>query len=74
MQSDFKAPRRALRTTEAARYLGVSASLLRKMRARGIDDPAGQGPSYIKLSPSLIVYEIASLDAWLDGHRTRSAA
>jgi hypothetical protein len=59
-------PRRALRTTDAARYLGVSPSLLRKMRARGPDDRLGSGPAYIRLSPSLIVYEIAVLDAWLD--------
>jgi predicted DNA-binding transcriptional regulator AlpA len=61
-------PRRALRTTDAARYLGVSASLLRKMRARGPDDPRGAGPAYIRLSPSLIVYEIAALDSWLESH------
>lgn len=62
-------PRRALRTVDAARYLGVSASLLRKMRLRGPDDPSDTGPPFIKLSPSLIVYEIAALDAWLDRHR-----
>jgi hypothetical protein len=61
-------PRRALRTTDAARYLGVSASLLRKMRGRGPDDPLGVGPVYIRLSPSLIVYEIAALDSWLESH------
>ena len=64
--------RRALKTTDAARYLGVSPSLLRKMRMRGRDDPLGHGPSFIKLSPSLIVYEIASLDAWLDSIANRS--
>ena len=68
------APRRALRTTDAARYLGVSPSLLRKMRMRGPDDPSGQGPAFIKLSPSLIVYEIASLDQWLDQRRAPTAA
>lgn len=61
-------PRRALRTTDAARYLGVSPSLLRKMRARGPADPLGAGPGYIRLSPSLIVYEIAELDSWLESH------
>jgi predicted DNA-binding transcriptional regulator AlpA len=65
------APRRALRTTDAARYLGVSPSLLRKMRTRGADDPLGVGPTYIRLSSSLIVYEIAELDAWLE---SRAAA
>jgi hypothetical protein len=66
--STSNAPRRALRTTDAARYLGVSASLLRKMRGRGPDDPLGTGPAYIRLSPSLIVYEITALDSWLDSH------
>jgi predicted DNA-binding transcriptional regulator AlpA len=68
MTSIPTSPRRALRTTDAARYLGVSASLLRKMRARGPADPLGAGPAYVRLSPSLIVYEIAVLDAWLDSH------
>jgi len=62
-------PRRALRTTDAARYLGVSASLLRKMRGRGRDDPLGTGPEFIRLSPSLIVYEITALDSWLEAHQ-----
>ena len=59
-------PRRALRTADAARYLGISTSLLRKMRSRGPADPLGVGPAYIRLSASLIVYEISVLDAWLD--------
>lgn len=66
------APRRALKTPDAAQYLGVSPSLLRKMRMRGPDDPLGSGPSFIRLSPSLIVYDIASLDAWLDAIAKRS--
>ena len=61
-------PRRTLRTVDAARYLGVSASLLRKMRMRGPEDPRGSGPSFIRLSPSLVVYEIDALDRWLDAH------
>jgi predicted DNA-binding transcriptional regulator AlpA len=59
-------PCRAVRTRDAARYLGISISLLRKMRTRGPDDRADPGPSYIRLSPSLVVYQIADLDAWLD--------
>ena len=65
-------PRRALRTTNAAHYLGVSASLLRKMRMRGSGDPLDPGPTFIRLSPSLVVYEIDALDAWLNRHRSRS--
>jgi predicted DNA-binding transcriptional regulator AlpA len=67
------APRRALRTIDAARYLGISPSLMRKMRSRGPDDPLRPGPPYIRLSPSLIVYEIGALDEWLDRHRAQSA-
>jgi predicted DNA-binding transcriptional regulator AlpA len=58
--------RRALRTTEAAKYLGISPSLLRKMRSRGVDDPLGPGPKFIRLSASLVVYDITALDNWLD--------
>lgn len=65
-------PRRALRTTDAARYLGISSSLLRKMRLRGPEDPLGAGPPYIRLSSSLIVYEIDRLDSWLDDHAGRA--
>jgi hypothetical protein len=66
-------PRRALRTIDAARYLGVSPSLLRKMRSRGPADTLGVGPAYIRLSPSLIVYEISVLDSWLEAHALASA-
>jgi hypothetical protein len=62
-------PSRALKTVLAARYLGLSPSLLRKMRARGAEDRLGLGPEFIRLSPSLIVYEVAALDAWLEKHR-----
>lgn len=68
---NISTPRRALRTIDAARYLGISPSLLRKMRSRGPDDPLGPGPGFIRLSPSLIVYEISHLDAWLDRHARR---
>ena len=44
------------------------------MRARGPDDPLGPGPSYIRLSASLIVYQIADLDAWLDHHVRQTTA
>ena len=72
MAQDVTTPRRALSTADAAQYLGISVSLLRKMRSRGPDDPLGQGPRLIKISPQLIVYEIAELDAWLDARAAQS--
>jgi hypothetical protein len=74
MPIDPSAPRRALPTRAAAAYLGVSASLLRKLRLRGPDDPGNHGPEFIRLSPTLTVYEIAALDRWLDQHRSRAQA
>jgi predicted DNA-binding transcriptional regulator AlpA len=71
LSTSASAPRRSLRTTDAAKYLGVSSSLLRKMRMRGPDDPSGAGPEFIRLSPQLVVYDIASLDGWLDAHANR---
>ncbi len=65
-------PRSSLRTVEAARYLGISASLLRKLRMRAPEDPGRRGPSFIKLSPQLVVYKIEDLDAWLDEHAASS--
>ena len=67
--SSISSPRRALKPPEAARYVGLSASLLRKMRARGPDDPGDRGPAYIRVAPTIVVYEIAELDRWLDAHR-----
>jgi hypothetical protein len=63
--------RSSLRTVEAARYLGISASLLRKLRMRAPDDPGRRGPNFVRLSPQLIVYRIEDLDAWLDVHAVR---
>jgi hypothetical protein len=68
--NESRGPRRALRTVAAATYLGVSASLLRKFRAMGSDDPGTHGPAYIKISSNIVLYEISALDAWLDARRT----
>lgn len=74
MTVQLSTPRRALRTVPAAHYLGISPSLLRKMRLRGSDDPQGLGPTFIKLSPSLVIYEISALDKWLDRFAARQSA
>jgi hypothetical protein len=63
------APIRALNTTDAARYLGISVSLLRKLRLKGLDDPGLKGPQYYKVGSQIVLYEVTALDAWLDQHR-----
>ena len=49
--------RRYLRLSEAALYLGVSASLLNKLRL------TGTGPRYAKISTT-VTYDIEDLDTW----------
>jgi predicted DNA-binding transcriptional regulator AlpA len=71
--SKHSSPRRALRTVEAARYLGLSASLLRKWRMRAPEDPGERGPPFIRLSPTVVVYEISALDRWLDERAAQHA-
>jgi hypothetical protein len=66
-------PRRTLRTVAAARYLGLSASLLRKYRAMGRDDPGVHGPAFIKISANVVLYEVSALDDWLDARRSAAA-
>ncbi|WP_291297612.1 AlpA family transcriptional regulator [Elioraea sp.] len=52
------APLRYLRTTEAAKYLGLAPGTLDKLRV------TGGGPTYAKLG-RVAVYELADLDAWV---------
>lgn len=63
--------RRSVKVGDAARYLGVSASLLRKYRIRGPDDPGGNGPKYTKIGNSLVIYKLADLDAWVNERAER---
>jgi predicted DNA-binding transcriptional regulator AlpA len=52
------APRRYLRTAEAADYLGLAPGTLDKLRV------TGGGPVFAKLG-RVAVYELADLDAWV---------
>jgi predicted DNA-binding transcriptional regulator AlpA len=60
---------RCLTTRDAARYLGLSVSLLRKYRLMGPDDPGTHGPKFIRISQQLIVYDIKELDAWVESFK-----
>lgn len=53
------APRRWLRTREAATHVGLSASTLEKLRV------SGGGPRFTKAGPRIVVYAASDLDAWL---------
>lgn len=55
--------RRVLRTGEAARYIGLSASTLEKKRL------TGDGPRFIRLGGRAIGYDVRDLDDWLDAQR-----
>jgi predicted DNA-binding transcriptional regulator AlpA len=54
-----------LRSSDAAAYVGMSASTLAKMRMRG------DGPPYIKSGRRIVVYLKHDLDVWLSRQRRR---
>ena len=57
---------KVLRTPRAARYLGLSASMLERMRHNGT------GPEFIRLGIRALGYDVATLDAWLDRQRAKT--
>jgi hypothetical protein len=61
------APPRYLRTTEAARFLGLSGRTLEKHRTYGT------GPAYRKLG-GLVVYTLEDLEAWAARGRQTSTS
>jgi excisionase family DNA binding protein len=56
-----------LSVTEAASYVGLSASTINKLRV------FGGGPSFLKLGKR-VVYDKRDLDAWLESKRRRSTS
>ncbi|AZO72168.1 MAG: helix-turn-helix domain-containing protein [Mesorhizobium sp.] len=56
---DVQSAPKTLRTTEAARYIGIAPSTLAKLRMRG------QGPAYSKAGKRLVVYRTTDIDDWL---------
>lgn len=58
---------RMLRTTDAAKYCGSSASTFEKLRL------TGGGPVYSKIGRR-VVYRVEDLDAWLAANRRRSTS
>lgn len=71
MRTADERPVRCLKTVDAARYLGLSPSWLRKQRMRGPDDPGPAGPRFIRTAGHCL-YEITALDEWLDEAKARS--
>jgi predicted DNA-binding transcriptional regulator AlpA len=62
MPTEHVAKSPLLRTPDAARYLGLSTSLLEKLRQRG------EGPTYVKIGRA-IVYDPCDLDDWIDRNK-----
>ena len=60
-------PRRWMRTEAAADYTGHGKSTLDKLRI------TGGGPRYVKRG-SVVLYDIADLDRWLEERKVRSTS
>ncbi len=61
-------PRKVLRVADAAQYLGISISLLNKLRVRG------DGPRFIRLGRRTIGYDMNDLAEWLELRKARSTS
>ncbi len=59
--------RRLMTRPEAAEYLRLSGKTLARWAW------AGKGPAFIKAGGK-VLYDVADLDAWLDGHRRYSTS
>ena len=63
------ANRVALRSPEAALYVGMSESFMRQARIYGDLPGRTPGPPYVKVGRS-VRYLVTDLEAWLAEHRT----
>lgn len=61
-------PKHVLNEVEAARYINMSVSYLRKSRMEGDRKSRTPGPAWVKIGRS-IGYLKTDLDAWLQAHR-----
>jgi len=59
---------RVFRTPDAARYLGLTASTLEKMRL------SGGGPPFVRLGARAVGYAIGDLDSYIDARRRTSTS
>lgn len=50
---------RYIRPSAAAKRYGVSASTLAQWRGRG------EGPRFVKMSPTVVVYDVDEFDRWM---------
>jgi predicted DNA-binding transcriptional regulator AlpA len=57
-----------LSTPEAARYVGLGASSLERLRI------AGSGPIYFRPTPRRVLYATDELDAWLRARKHASTS
>jgi predicted DNA-binding transcriptional regulator AlpA len=57
-----------IRTKAVAARTGMSESLINQLRCRG------GGPPFIKVSPIVVLYDVAELDKWLHARTASSTA
>ena len=61
--------KRGFKEPEAANYIGMSASFLRKSRMDGDRNNHAPGPAYLRVGPRAIIYLREDLDLWLEQFR-----
>ena len=61
--------KRLLTEAEAAQYISMSRSFLRKSRMDGNRDNRTSGPPYVRVTNRAIRYDIRDLDGWIEANR-----
>lgn len=61
--------KRCLTEKEAAHYIGMSLSFLRRDRMDGVTGNRTRGPKYLKIGKS-VRYLKEELDRWLDNYKS----
>ena len=65
---DLKLMRRCLTEKEAAHYIGMSVSFLRRDRMEGVIGKSTPGPKWLKIGRS-VRYLKEELDQWLESNK-----
>lgn len=64
-----------LREPDAAKYLSVSCSFLRRARMTGRTKSGSTGPAYVKVGGGrTVIYRVCDLDSWLASNLRGGAA
>lgn len=60
---------KVLGTVDAARYIGMSPSYLRRARTEGTLKGRTPAPPHYKVGTRKVLYKVEDLDRWIEAHQ-----